>query len=154
MTCRRPQIGGVAAALVAALALCGNLGCRSATNSRNWAPNQAVLSTAEFNGNLVTVHNVRNTTYRTAEDYTVRHYDKTFDLDQLRTADLYMVYWGSPYMAHTMVSFGFTGGDYVCFSIETRKEKGEDYSAVKGLFRQFELTYIVADEQDSNTGLH
>jgi len=78
----------------------------------------------------------------------VRHCDKTFDLDTVRTADLYMVYWGSPNMAHTMVSFGFEGGDYVCFSIETRKEKGEGYSAVKGLFRQFELVYIVADERD------
>ena len=44
--------------------------------------------------------------------------------------------------------FGFTNGDYVCFSIETRKEKGEDYSAVKGLFRQFELVYVAADERD------
>jgi hypothetical protein len=51
-------------------------------------------------------------------------------------------------MAHTMISFGFEGGDYVCFSIETRKEKGEGYSAVKGLFRQFELVYVVADERD------
>jgi hypothetical protein len=59
-----------------------------------------------------------------------------------------MVYWGSPSMAHTMVSFGFEGGDYVCFSIETRKEKGEGYSAIKGLFRQFELIYIVGDERD------
>ena len=47
-----------------------------------------------------------------------------------------------------MVSFGFTNGDYVCFSIETRKQKGQDYSAVKGFFRQFELTIIVADERD------
>jgi hypothetical protein len=59
-----------------------------------------------------------------------------------------MVYWGSPHMAHTMMSFGFEGGDQVCFSIETRKEKGEGYSAIKGLFRQFELTYVVADERD------
>jgi hypothetical protein len=51
-------------------------------------------------------------------------------------------------MAHTMISFGFDGGDYLCFSIETRKEKGETYSAVKGLFRQFELMYIAADERD------
>ena len=42
----------------------------------------------------------------------------------------------------------FENGDYVCFSIECRKEKGEGYSAVKGLFRQFELVYIVADERD------
>jgi hypothetical protein len=46
------------------------------------------------------------------------------------------------------VSFGFAGGEYVCFSIETRKEKGENYSALRGLFRQFELIYIVADERD------
>ena len=59
-----------------------------------------------------------------------------------------MVYWGSPNIAHTMVSFGFEGGDYLCFSIETRKEKGEGYSAVKGLFRQFELIYVAADERD------
>jgi hypothetical protein len=61
---------------------------------------------------------------------------------------LYLVTWGSPNIAHTLVSFGFTNGDFVCFSIETRKEKGEDYSAVKGMFRQFELTCVVADERD------
>src|SRR5262249_16767568 len=37
---------------------------------------------------------------------------------------------------------------YLCFSIETRKVKGQGYSAVKGLFRQFELIYIAADERD------
>jgi hypothetical protein len=46
------------------------------------------------------------------------------------------------------VSFGFQGGDYVCFSIETRKQNGQGYSAFKGLFRQFELIYVVADERD------
>jgi len=47
-----------------------------------------------------------------------------------------------------MVSFGFEGGGYLCFSIETRKENGEAYSAVRGLFRQFELIYVAADERD------
>lgn len=118
------------------------------SNDREWQPDLAVLPYAEINGDSITVHNIRNCDYRSETDFTVRHYDKTFDLEKLRTVDLYMVYWGSPYMAHTMVSFGFGGGDYLCFSIETRKEKGEGYSAVKGLFRQFELTYIVADERD------
>lgn len=59
-----------------------------------------------------------------------------------------MVYWGSPYMAHTMISFGFEGDNYLCFSIEARKTKGQGYSAIKGLFRQFELIYIVGDERD------
>ena len=118
------------------------------SNERDWQPDVALLPYADIAGNNITLHNIRNCDYRTETDFDVRHYDKAFDLEKLRTADLYMVYWGSPSMAHTMVSFGFEGGDPLCFSIETRKEKGESYSAVKGLFRQFELTYIVADERD------
>jgi hypothetical protein len=47
-----------------------------------------------------------------------------------------------------MVSFGFEGDQYLCISIETRKEKGEGYSTIKGFFRQYELFYVVADERD------
>jgi len=118
------------------------------SNSRDWLPDMAVLPYADIAADTVTIHNIRNCDYRTETDFDVRQYDKIFDLAKLRSVDLYLVYWGSPHMAHTMVSFGFEGGDYVCFSIETRKEKGEGYSAVKGLFRQFELIYIVADERD------
>jgi hypothetical protein len=118
------------------------------SNDRDWQPDVAVLAYADIAGNKVTVHNIRNCDYRTETDYDVRHYDQTFDLDKIRSADLYMVYWGAPYMAHTMVSFGFEGGDQLCFSVEARKEKGEGYSAVKGFFRQFELVYIAADERD------
>jgi hypothetical protein len=118
------------------------------SNNRDWLPDVAVLPYADITGNQVTIHNIRNCDYRTETNFDVHYYDKTFDLDTLRTVDLYIVTWGSPDIAHTMVSFGFTNGDYICFSIETRKEKGEEYSAVKGLFRQFELTYIIADERD------
>jgi len=118
------------------------------SNDRDWQPDVAVLAYADIEGNKVTIHNIRNCDYRTNKNFDVQHYDKTFDLDKIRTAELYMVYWGSPNMAHTMVSFGFEGGDQLCFSIEARKEKGEGYSAVKGLFRQFELIYIAADERD------
>jgi Domain of unknown function (DUF4105) len=118
------------------------------SNERDWQPDVAVLPYADINGSQVTLHRIRNCDYRTETDFDVRYYDKTFDLDRLLTADLCMVYWGSPNMAHTMVSFGFEGGDYVCFSIETRKQKGQGYSAIKGLFRQFELIYIVGDERD------
>jgi len=119
------------------------------SNDRDWLDDAAVLPYAEIDGNRVTVHNIRNCDYRTETDYTVRRYDRTFDLDTLSTADLLLVYWGSPAIAHAMMSFGFDDGSHVCFSIETRKEKGEEYSALKGFFRQFELTYVVADERDA-----
>jgi hypothetical protein len=50
-------------------------------------------------------------------------------------------------IAHIMVSFGFAG-EHVAFSIETRKEKGEPYSATAGFFKRYELIYIVGDERD------
>jgi len=118
------------------------------SNSGDWQPDVAVLPYADISGSQVIIHNIRNCDYRTETDYTVRYYDRTFDLDQLCAVDLYLVTWGSPNIAHTMVSFGFTNGDQVCFSIETRKQKSQEYSAVRGLFRQFTLTYVVADERD------
>ncbi|MDX2480817.1 MAG: DUF4105 domain-containing protein [Desulfuromusa sp.] len=119
-----------------------------ASNNRNWQPDVAILPWAEVRDNLVTVHNIRNVDYHTETDYSVRHYDRTFDLTKLKSVDLFLVYWGSPSIAHTMMSFGFEDESHLCFSIETRKEVGEEYSAVKGFFKQFELTYVVADERD------
>ncbi len=118
------------------------------SNTRHWQPDLAVLPYAEINGNLITIRNIRNCDYRSTTDYTITHYDKTFDLDKLRCADLFINYWGSPLIAHTIMSFDFDDGQHVCVSIETRKEIGEDYSAIKGFFKQFELIYVVADERD------
>ncbi|MDD5209135.1 MAG: DUF4105 domain-containing protein [Elusimicrobiales bacterium] len=118
------------------------------SNERDWAPDVAKLAYAEVAGSTVTLHNIRDCDYRSETDYTVRHYDRTFDLGSLRSLDLYFVDWGLPHIAHTMLSFGFGGGKYVCFSIETRKKKGEEYSSVRGFFKQYELIYVVADERD------
>jgi hypothetical protein len=118
------------------------------SNRRNWQPDVAVLPYADINSNQIAVYNIRNCDYRTETNFDVHYYNKTFDLAQLRTVDLSLITWGSPHIAHTIVSFGFTTGDYVAFSIETRMQKGQSYSAVRGLFRQFELTYIISDERD------
>ena len=118
------------------------------SNDRDWQPDVAVLPYAEIGGDTVTIHNIRNCDYRSETDYTVRYYDRTFDLARLRAVDFYLIYWGSALIAHTMLSFEFEGGDHLCFSIETRKTKGESYSAVRGFFRQYELTYVIGDERD------
>ena len=118
------------------------------SNVRDWQPDVAVLPWAEINGNKVTLHNVRDCRYRTESDFDVRHHDRTLDLRQLGTIDLFLSYWGAKSIAHTMLSFGFGDEDPVCISIETRKELGESYSALKGIFKQYELTYVVAEERD------
>lgn len=117
-------------------------------NDREWQPDVATLSSATINGSTVTIHNIRNCDYHTESDYIVRHYNRTFNLDSLRSMDLFLVDWGAPLIAHTMLSFGFEGDRYICFSIETRKTIGEEYSAIKGFFKQYELITVVADERD------
>jgi uncharacterized protein DUF4105 len=119
------------------------------TNDRLWQPDVAETAWAEIDGDEVTVHNVRNCDYRTERDYDVHWETRILHLSQLNGMDLSIDYWGSPWMAHPVVSFRFPDALPLCFSIETRKAIGQTYSAVGGLYRQYTLIYIVADERDS-----
>ena len=118
------------------------------SNDRDWRPEAARLSHATVAGEEATLHDIRNFDYRSESDFTPSYYDRTFDLRQLDSVDLLAVYWMGPEIAHIMLSFGFAGRDYLAVSIETRKERSEEYSTVKGFFRQYELFYVVADERD------
>jgi hypothetical protein len=115
---------------------------------RDWKTEVALTPHAMIEGDIVTLYQVRNFDYQTEEDFTPRHETRRVDLRNLRGVDLFINYWGSPYMAHPIVSYDFGGDGRICFSIETRPEKGEAYSAIGGLYRQFELSYVVADERD------
>jgi len=112
-------------------------------------PEQARLATAEFDGDRVTVYNIRNCRYPTAENPVVEYFDKTFDLGELDSVDFITVPFPDlPGVGHTMLSFGFGGQDYVAVSVEIRREKGEEYSPWRGFLRQYELIYVVGDERD------
>ena len=119
-----------------------------ARQDREWRPEVAVLAHATVDGERVTIHNVRDLDYRTEEDFTPRYADRTYDLGHLRGLDIFQCYWGSEWMAHPILSFDFGPDGHVCFSIETRKEVGEGYSTLGGLYRHFELIYVVAEERD------
>lgn len=121
---------------------------QAASNDRTWCADVAVLPWAEIDGDRLTVHNIRRCDYRSEKDFTVRHRDDTFDLSRMTGVDLFHVYWGSPSIAHTMLSFGFDDGRHLCLSVETRREEGEVYDALKGFFRQYEIMYVFADETD------
>jgi hypothetical protein len=119
-----------------------------ASNDRDWQPDVSVTPHATVNGDLVTIHGVRNFDYRSDTDFTPRWEDRTYDLRKLDSADIIAGYWSGKAVAHIMVSFGFQDQDYLAVSIETRKEKGESYSTLAGFFRRYELYYVVADERD------
>ena len=118
------------------------------SNQRDWSPEVARLASATFDGNRLTIENVRNFQYRSETDYNPHWETRTFDLDKIQGVDLFISFWGPTLIAHTFASWQFADGQHLAISIETRKEKGESYSAVRGFFRQYELYYVVADERD------
>ncbi|MXV34440.1 DUF4105 domain-containing protein [Xanthomonas sp. LMG 8989] len=116
--------------------------------NREWADDVAQLLQPQVDGQVVTLHNVRNFAWRSDHDYTPRWETRRYDLEQLASADLALSYWMGPAIAHTLVSFGFDDGRRVVFSLEIRKERGEAFSALAGFFRNFEQVMVAADERD------
>jgi hypothetical protein len=144
----------IAALILSALAGCAPLSKAIApSNFRDWEPDQAVLPYAEFRGNEIVVHNVRNCRYFDENTYVVQHEDRTYNLADLRRVDYIVAPFANmPRLAHTMLSFEFARSgappQHLACSIEIRKEKGETYAAWKGSARQYELMYVLADERD------
>lgn len=118
------------------------------SNNRPWQANVDRTAWADVNGDKVDIHNFRNCDYHSEFDYTCHWETKTVDLSQLRGGDLFFTHWGSPWIAHPILSFQFGDNDHVAFSIETRNQIGRGYSAIRGFFRQYELIYVIADERD------
>jgi hypothetical protein len=115
---------------------------------REWTPDVDRVAHASIEGNLLTVQNVRNFRYRTENDSDAVWETRQYRLDEVVGYDLFLSFWGPTLYAHTISSWEFADGRHLAISIETRKEKGESYSAVAGFFRQYELHYVVADERD------
>jgi hypothetical protein len=119
------------------------------SNDRNWNSDQQILSYANIQGDLINIYNIRNFTYQTTKDYNMSYYNKTFNISQLKS----LYYIVEPFSdwegsAHTFFSFEFENNQHVAISIEIRKEVGESFSATKGLFKQYELMYVIGDEND------
>ena len=119
------------------------------SNDRDWVENLAQPPRATFDGDTVEIHNVRSTRYRSAEDYTIAYEDRTYNLTLLRSVDFIVVPFASLRAgAHTFLSFGFKDGRHVAISVEVRRERGESFSPLRGMLRQCELIYVIADERD------
>ena len=118
------------------------------SNTRHWRKDVSVLPWTEVEGNKATIHNIRNSDYRTTTDFDLHYYDRMYDLDQLRSLDFFMCFWAPIPFCHTMLSFGFENGDFLCVSIETRPEEHEVFDPVAACFKQFELVYVAGDERD------
>ncbi len=118
------------------------------TNNKEWAQDVAEISHGTLTGNRLRMYNVRNFEYNGANVVKNRWETRDYDLDTLQGLDLFLSYWASDTIAHTILSWDFADGNHLAVSIETRKDVGQDYSAVKGFLKQYELAYVAADEND------
>lgn len=120
------------------------------SNDRNWVEDFSTLSHTTINGDLITIENIRNYRY-TKEGITSRsYYTQTFDTTQMKKFYFFVEpfeKWDA--VAHTFFSFEFENGTSITFSVEARREVGEIYGAIKGLFQQFEVIYVWSPETDS-----
>jgi hypothetical protein len=144
----RPFLKGLLAAILPVIFIVLWWVSIAPSNSRDWSPDVARTAQALFQGPSVTIENLRNFEYRSETDYEQRWERRTYNLNGIRGVDLFMSFWGPTQIAHTIASWEFDDGQHLAISIETRKTKGQSYSAVRGFFRQYEIYYVVADERD------
>lgn len=131
----------------------GAVHLREPAADRNWTPDNARVPEVRFDGHTATVHNVRNFEWRSESEFTERWESRTYDLDRLESVWFIVEPFGDVRgPAHTFMSFGFADSagaiDYVAVSVELRKEAGESYDPIRGMLREYELTYVVGDERD------
>lgn len=120
---------------------------------RNWIESCKKPPVVRFpNEEVVKIDNVREFKWRSVDDYDAAWVTHSYYLDQLDSLDLILEPLGdSKLFAHSMLSFGFGPERRVVISAEVRKEEGESFSLIPGLYKQFELIYQVNSERDALT---
>lgn len=137
-----------------ALAVIGVIGAmyllsKNPETVRNWLPEQAETATVTKEGDKVTIHNLRDWTYDaekpTSTEWTTKEIDAN---DIVRTWFIIEPFADWKAVGHTFLSFELTNGEVISFSVEARREQGEEYKATKGLVREYELSYQWGTERD------
>ncbi len=118
------------------------------TNHRHWHDEYARLLDYQLTHQKLCIHNVRNFRWYSETDYQIDWQTRHYDLDGLQSVDLITSVWGNPNIAHTLFSFGWSNGEQLTFSVETRRKADEVFNSIGGFFRQFEMIVIAADEKD------
>jgi hypothetical protein len=124
---------------------------RTPSNDRQWALDQEILSFAEFDGDTIYVKNIRNFNYISRDEYVPDYYDKTILITDIVSVDYIVEPLANVAAAHTLLSFGLKDGSRIAISVEIRKEVGEEFSPFKGLFKEYEIMYVIVDEHDALT---
>ncbi len=120
----------------------------SPSHEGDWPSEVRHLAQASIEGDRVIIRNIRNFEWHGTRTSLERWEERSYSLSALSRLDLIASYWAGPHVAHLMLSFGFDTGEHLVASIEIRRRRDQEYSTLKGAFRNFELIYILGDERD------
>ncbi len=122
-------------------------------HDRNWAEDVARLPDAAVQADgTILITDIREWDYDrsgpTNRQWTDRSYDPSRLVGLWFNLDPFPAWDG---VAHTFLVFEFAEGTpqrFLGVSVEARKQRGQTYSGLNGLFRQYELLYVWASESD------
>ena len=126
------------------------------SNNGQWQADVPRTAYAEVHGSRITFYNVRSCDYRSEFDYTCQWLTRQVDLD---VSGAWTSSWITGARPGSRIHPEFRSPSrsirdrmrrrsHLAFSIETRKQVGQHYSAIRGFFRQFTLISIISDERD------
>ncbi|MBP9728063.1 MAG: DUF4105 domain-containing protein [Candidatus Moranbacteria bacterium] len=119
------------------------------SHDRDWELGQERLPRFVRDGDTLRVENFRNFPWTGEMESIVRYETRSFDLASVQTLDVFISHFDDfEGLAHIFLSFGFSDGEYLVVSLESRREVGEEFSPILGLFRQYEIIYVVGSEED------
>lgn len=119
---------------------------------RDWNDDSKILPSVSIDGPIVTISNIRDWRYKTQEVISREYYTDIFDTSKITQTYLLFNPFGKwEGVGHFWFVFEFENNQTVSISVEARREVGEGYSAVRGLFNTYELWYAIGSTQDHVT---
>jgi hypothetical protein len=120
-------------------------------SDRTWAPELEKTSFATTEaGGAIRLHNVRDWTYGLGE-IKAKGWREAITVDPAKITRAWFMFEPFPALkpaGHTYLTFEFSDGSAISFSVEARKEAHEKFRVSMGLFRQYELAYTWGTERD------
>ena len=119
------------------------------SHDREWELGQEKLPHFLLEGTTLHVENFRNFPWTGEMESIVRYETREFDLATLERLDVFISHFDDfEGLTHIFLSFGFADDKQLVISLESRREVGEEFSPLLGLFRQYEIIYVVGSEED------